>query len=140
MKQLEGATTVTQSSMAASIAAGAALAASGASLQSIFTSVNMFQMLMILPLIGAYIPTEILFFLQGFTFATLNFDFIPKPEVKDGVSVGESVACPDQEDEYLNDIGLSSECTFMNYSMNIALLIVFSMIHIVVALLYCLAK
>jgi hypothetical protein len=90
-KTSEAVTAAAQGMVAASAGVGAALAASGASFQSMFASVNQFQMFMILPLIGAEIPDDILFFLQGFSFASLNFDFIPKPTISNGQSYSEYI-------------------------------------------------
>jgi hypothetical protein len=129
-----------QGMVAASAGVGAALATSGSSFQSMFASVNQFQMFMILPLIGAEIPEDILFFLQGFSFASMNFDFIPKLILPNGLSYSEDINWEDIEDDYLSTIGTFSVWTFINYSMNIVLFMILGLIHLTLIPLYLWAK
>jgi hypothetical protein len=103
--------------------------------QAAFSMINQFQMLLLLPLIGAYIPLEIIHFIVGMDFALFSFDFIPFTEAP-GISHLASFLNVGQRNEYLETIGLESESSLMN-NMSILLTIILTiLLHGVIYLCY----
>ena len=75
--------------------------------------VNAIQLLLLLPLIGTYLPQSILDFIRGLNFNMLNFDFLTSKFQNDENDASSFVDF-DQANDYLNLIGLQSESTAIN--------------------------
>lgn len=83
------------------------------SFQSSFSMMNFIQILLILPLIGAFMPLKVIDFIRSMSFGMFNFDFIPQPfDVSTGN--GAYIITFDQSNDYLNLIGLESGSSFVN--------------------------
>lgn len=74
---------------------------------------NQFQMYMLLPMIGGFLPERILSFITGVSFSLLNFNFIPTKDFFTSTSLGNKISYP-QPDEYLTEIGLESQSAVAN--------------------------
>jgi hypothetical protein len=81
--------------------------------QGAFSMINQFQMLLLLPLIGAHIPFDIVQIIIGMDFTLFSFNFIPFAKTP-GITVFASVLDAEQRNEYLETIGLESESSFVN--------------------------
>lgn len=100
--------------------------ASNSSPQGAWSTVNQFQMYMLIPLVGAYIHPIVIEFLKGFEFSTLSLDFIKFEKLFGFKDLTESFQII-EPDDYLNSVGLQYKAGFMNiFSMlsTIALIII----------------
>jgi hypothetical protein len=91
--------------------------------QTIFSIINQFQMFILLPMIGAYMPPRVIQVLLGMNFSMFSFSFIPLekiPLISDLINFIDY----DQNDEYFDSIGLTSGSAFLN---SIALMLVFGL-------------
>lgn len=80
--EAEATMVTTQGTLAAGVAFSAGAAFSSlASPQSAFSMVNQFQLILLIPLITKYLPTDILLFILGMDFTMLSFDFIPIADI-----------------------------------------------------------
>jgi hypothetical protein len=103
--------------------------------QGAFSMINQFQMLLLLPLIGAYIPLEVIYFIVGMDFALFSFDFIPYTEAP-GISHLALFLNVDQRNEYLQTIGFKSESSLMNNMSILFTIILTILLHGVIYLCY----
>jgi hypothetical protein len=79
----------------------------GAAPQSSLNTMNTVQLILLLPLVGAYMPVNVITFITGMNFSLLNFDFISLQE--NPLSQKEiSEISFYQKDPYLNLIGFES--------------------------------
>jgi hypothetical protein len=106
-------TTTAQSIVVASMAAGTLTSITSSSSQGIWSSSNQCQMLMLLPLVGAHLPDDVLFFLQELDFTLFSFSFIPSIKLDGSYTLPQMLEM-DQKIEYLEDIGLESRLTIVN--------------------------
>ena len=96
---------------------------------SMWSIVNLFQMLMLLILTGAFIPTTVKEYLSGMDFVFLNFDFIPfidVPLISDlytWMKFG-------QKNENLKNIGVDSGSTAVNNISFLAIILILAIMHI----------
>jgi hypothetical protein len=91
--------------------------------QTMFSIINQFQMFILLPMIGAYMPPKVIQVLLGMNFSIFSFSFIPLekiPLISDLINFIDY----DQNDEYFDSIGLTSGSAFLNI---IALMLVFGL-------------
>jgi hypothetical protein len=98
-----------------------ASALSMSSPQGAFSTLNQFQLFILLPMLGAYIPPKILQIILGTSFAMFSFSFIPLekiPLINDLFNFIDY----DQSDDYFDEIGLTSGSAILNH---IALLLIF---------------
>lgn len=103
---------------------------------AIWIMINHLQLLMLLLLTGAYVPTDIIEYLTSSNYAMLPFDLIPVikiPLIKDAF---EWITL-EQTDINLKDIGLESNSTFKNNFMFLLTLISLIMLHFFIYLLTC---
>ena len=95
----------------------------------IWSIINQFQMLMLLILTGAFIPTTVKEYLSGMDFVFLNFDFIPfidVPLISDlytWMKFG-------QKNENLKNIGVDSGSTAVNNISFLAIILILAIMHI----------
>ena len=70
----------TQALMGAAVTMSVVLSMLGVSSpQAVWTMVNHFQLLLLMPMTGAYFPSEIIEYLTGMSISMFNFYFIPFP-------------------------------------------------------------
>jgi hypothetical protein len=119
--------TVFQSVVAIGIAISlGASALSMSSPQGAFSIINQLNLFILLPMIGAYIPSKVIQILLGMNFAMFSFSFIPiekTPLVTDLFNFIDY----DQSDDYLDLVGLTSGSAILNH---IALLLIFAVFGI----------
>jgi hypothetical protein len=107
------------------LAAGVAISttasfATMASPQGTFSMLNLFQLYILLPMIGPYIPPRVVDFITGMSFTMFSFSFIPFEKVPLITTIFNFIDY-DQSDDYFDNIGLTSGSAFLNH---IALLII----------------
>jgi hypothetical protein len=85
---------------------------------------NGLQMLIVLPLTGAFMPDSILEYIYGMDFSLFSFDFIP---IKSAVVIEQidKILHYDQEDEKFNSMGLESTSSLIN---NLQIMLMFTLI------------
>lgn len=106
--------TAAQSAVGASVMVGSMSSVlSGSSPQGMWSSVNQFQLYLLVPLVGAFIHQRIHDFLKGFEFASLSLDFI---DFKSLFGIREITKHFDflEPDDYLNSVGLEYQSSVMN--------------------------
>lgn len=112
---------MTQAVVAAGVAISfGAAALSMSSPQGAFSILNQFQLFILLPMLGAYMPPKVLRIILGMSFAMFSFSFIPlekTPLINDLFNFIDY----DQSDEYFDEVGLTSGSAILNH---IALLLI----------------
>ena len=100
----------------------------------IWSLVNLYQMLLLLPLIGAFMHTYVVDFIKGVQFSVLTFSLPQNKQqsVQEELSYFEWV----QDNQYLNDIGIEYWSTLMNISSSIMVDLLIVMIHLSCLFLY----
>ena len=83
----------------------------------IWSLVNLYQMMMLLPLIGAYIHVYVVDFIKGVQFSILSFSFFDDQQ-QAMISKLSYFECK-QDNQYLNDIGFQSCSIIINISSSI---------------------
>ena len=107
--------------------------------QSMWFMVNQFQLLVLLPLTGAFIPQDLVDFFSGMSFVNFNFDFIPVVEVPPFSYLKERLGF-DHSDSYLKDLGVNSGSTLVNTLSLIFMLFVYTIFHLLTLIYYTWAK
>ncbi|CAI2380942.1 unnamed protein product [Moneuplotes crassus] len=118
---------------ASMIIAAASSALSFTSVNSIFCMMNSLQLAILLPLVPEYFSLKVLDFLNGMGFAMLSLDFIHLKDIPFVKTITNWVKYP-QTDEYLEEIGMSSGSSLVNYFSLISLTILLVICHICVYL------
>ncbi|CAI2380967.1 unnamed protein product [Moneuplotes crassus] len=103
------------------------------SVNSIFCMMNSLQLAILLPLVPEYFSLKVLDFLNGMGFAMLSLDFIHLKDIPFIKTITNWVRYP-QTDEYLEDIGMSSGSSLVNYFSLISFTILLVICHICVYL------
>lgn len=107
--------------------------------QGTFSMFNSVQLLLLLPLIGAYLPEKVISYITSMNFSLLNFNFLrwnETPEIESETSKMDIY----QKDEYLKDIGLESGNALINIMTLMGISLIIPVIHIIFILSYCLIK
>lgn len=68
--------------------------------QGSWSMVNQFQIMMLMPLTGAFFPSDVILFLTGMDFSYINLGFIPIPEIP-GIDEFCNLFDYEQKDKYL---------------------------------------
>ena len=110
-----------------------------ASSSSIWMLINVYQMMLFLPLTGAYIHPYVFQFIKGIDFSILNFSILDNTEGLLKINFMSYFDCTQQND-YLNDIGLQSWSTIINISLSVLFDIWIMIIHILLYLFYLCVK
>ena len=97
---------------------------SGCSPQSLWSMINQYQLFMLFPMIGVYIPEEVIHFLRGVSFWLFNFSFISLSKL--GI-YEKFVSFFDwkSNSSYLSSIGFDSVWMIINHLMLVAILFSF---------------
>ena len=119
----------------------AVLAESAVSLLNFSTSasfwliIGQYQLLTILPLVGAYMPSDIVKYWAGLKIFLFSGNIVD-PQSLFGLRPVYSYMGKDQSNDYLTEIGVNSESTFVNtFSLQLTVLL-FVCLHIMVILVY----
>ena len=76
--------------------------------------INQLQLLIMLPILTNYFPSQLIQFILEMDFALLSFDFIPISDILFLNIIADELYVP-QSDEFLNEIGLESNSSLVNY-------------------------
>jgi hypothetical protein len=113
-EEVEGIAYATQSVMAAVFVTGVALSVlSMSSPQSIWFIINQLQLLMLLPLTGAFIPQDVVDYFKAMSFSNFDFDFLSVDKIPVFSHIS-GVFGYDHDSEYLRDIDVESGSTLVN--------------------------
>ena len=120
------------------VAAGASMGSisailSTSSSQGAWSSINQFQLYLLVPLIGATIHENVLMFLEGFEFSAfslsfINFDWIP------GFGTFISVFPDTENNQYFESLGAQYTSTFRNMLGTLTMMLCIGILHLVVVL------
>ena len=110
-----------------------------ASSSAIWMMVNIYQMMLLLPLIGAYIHPYVVDFIKGFDFAILSCSLPYNEDQNFKFSILSYFNC-EQSSSYLGDIGLQSWSTIVNISSSLSVDAWIIVFHFLIFLLYLCIK
>lgn len=123
---------VAQGAVGASVAVGAATSVlSGTSPQGMWSSVNQFQLYMLVPLVGTFVHKNVLDFLAGFEFSSLSFKFINLPNLPGFRIIFKPFEITEYNEE-LNSAGLEYKSTIMNLVNLFLILFMMILFHLCV--------
>ena len=118
----------------AALAAGTIMAVAAAAMtmsspQGAFSMINQFQLLLLLPMIPKYLPSDALLFIMGMDFTMFSFDFIPFDRLPMVSSISEWLDY-DQDEQYLTGIGMRSGSAVINQIKLLCLVCFVAFLHI----------
>lgn len=126
----------TQALMGAAITLSVVLSMLGVSSpQAVWTMVNHFQLLLLMPMTGAYFPSEIIEYLTGMSISMFNFYFIPFPDIP-FIDTIYSYFSFKQENEYFVEIGIEHGSSLLDNLPILSSLIINALLHVPLAVLY----
>jgi hypothetical protein len=132
--EIKMAQTFGQATVGSGVAAGSASAIlSSSSSQGAWSSVNQFQLYLLIPLVGAYIHKDVLAFLEGFNFSMISFSFLSLdsiPIIKNILSLFPGAP----NSPYMQSIGLEYESTIRNIMGTMLLILILLLLHILIAI------
>jgi hypothetical protein len=85
--------------------------AGDASHRSTLSMINTVQLLLLLPLIGKYLPIAVYDFIVSMSFSLFNFNFLKTDEIANSLTKNLDF---EQQNVYLNDIGFESGSSIIN--------------------------
>ncbi|CAI2381428.1 unnamed protein product [Moneuplotes crassus] len=116
------------------VLASASSVLSLSSVNSIFSIMNSLQLAILLPLVPGYFSPQVLDFLSGMGFTMLSFDFIKFKDLPFAQDLTDWVSYP-QSDQYLNNLGMRSGSSVVNYLSLMAIILLIVVLHFGVYLL-----
>jgi len=133
-KEIKSVQTTSQATIGASVAVGGiASILSSSSSNGAFSSVNQFQLYLLLPLVGAYIHQDVLDFLQGFEFVSFNIPFI-KVDKLEVIKYPAKYFDFGSSTKYLTSIGIKYSSTIRNLLSFLTTMGIFAIIHVALIL------
>jgi cysteine-rich repeat protein len=99
--------------------------------QSTLSMVNQIQLFLLLPMINAFVPTNIINVIIGMSVSLFSFDFIPIEKVSFLEDILEKLNY-EQASDYLNLIGFESGSTLVNIKGTILVLLLIIFIHFLI--------
>jgi cysteine-rich repeat protein len=139
-EEIKTASFVTSSVMASGAAVNAlTIVLSVGSSQSLFSSANQLQLMLLLPLFRVYMPKPIVDFYKELSWTLLSFDFL-KVDIWPGVQIVSKTFSKEQSDPYLNLIGISDFSSMMNVMQCMLLIAMLFLLHAFVSLWYLAVK
>lgn len=133
---------VTATAITTQALAGISVAASGVASMATFSSpqtiwmiINQLQLLLLIPLTGAYFPQAVIDYITSMGFALFNLDFLP---FKDMFSLESVYTYFDfgHNSEYLAEVGIRYTSTFLNHLALLFVIFLIMVAHLVVLLLH----
>jgi hypothetical protein len=121
------------------VTSGFVLSVSAGSYQGVWSMINQYQMLLLLPVLGTYLPRDVVSFLQGLDYSLFGANFPPFSSIYDSLSLQDNFDW-EQPSEYLEAIGIESQCVVVNQFKSMLILILFGVIHLSVAGMILLSK
>lgn len=101
----------------------------------IFSVINQMQLILILPLIGIYLPDQIEIFIEGIQYMTLNIPYLSVDSVPESDSYLSHIS-EGQNVQYLSRIEMIHTSTILNQSGTVAIIALSLMAHSVVFTLF----
>ena len=136
----ETASTVTKGLVAAGVSMSIAVSLSTmSSPQGAFSMLNQFQLFILLPMIGAYIPQNVIEVILGMDLAMFSFDMIPFDKVLASSSFLDFISY-DQSDDYAGRIGLTSGSSILNHLGILVIVFVLALFHLLIMPCYDASK
>jgi hypothetical protein len=127
--QIQSAQTFGQAAIGGGVAAGTVSSIfSSSSSQGAWSSINQFQLYLLLPLVGAHIHADVLAFLEGFNFSMISFSFIDLASMP-GISSVLALLPESSNSAYMQSIGLEYESTLRNIAGMLLLLVGLVILH-----------
>ena len=96
--------------------------------QAVWGMVNQLQLLLLLPMLGAYLPSDVYKFNEGIDFTVLSAGFLPISTLPTTGWAKDALDFPQPED-YLSDIGMKSGSAFINQLQLPYMIIVSFLMH-----------
>jgi hypothetical protein len=93
--------------------------------------INAVQLLLLLPLIGAYLPTDVYDFIVSMSFSLFNFGFL-QTEERTNLDYIINYVDFEQNNEYLEDIGIGSGNSVVNIMSLMTIAILLPIEHLVI--------
>ena len=127
---------MSQGSMAVAVAATAPMMVSGlASSQGLFSMIHLFQMYLLLPLLGAFIHANVMQFIVGMDFAMFSFSFLSMDSLLP-VKSTKTYLQIEQDEDYLSMIGIESKSALVNNMQLFVMLSILAVIHLLYLPIY----
>jgi hypothetical protein len=98
--------------------------------QGAFSSIHQYQLYILLPMIGAYMPNEIVDILLGMKFVTFSFSFLGISGIPIVTNAIDKIDF-NQNDDYLENIGLESGSSVVNYLPLLTVLLLMGIMHLI---------
>ena len=115
------------------------MAISFGSVQSLFSSANFLQLLMLLPLFRTYMPKVVVGFYYEIGWVMFGMDFL-KIDVWPGYSTVSSTFSDVQSDQFMYLIGIEDSSSLMNLTSMLILFLVFICVHPLLGCVYYFVK
>ena len=96
--------------------------------QGAFSVLNQFQLFILLPMIGAYIPPKVIDIITGMSFSMISFSFLPIEKIPFATDLFDY----DQNADYFDDIGLTSGSSLLNHLGLLAMLMLLILPHCII--------
>ena len=96
--------------------------------QSIFSMFNTIQLIVLIPMIGAYLPLDVAQFIAGLSFSLLNFQLIGLNSLLIPSIIKNSVSY-DQPDNYLQLLSINDGSTIINIYSSIGVSLIIPWLH-----------
>ena len=126
----------TKSVIAGGVAlSSASLILAGGSSQGLFGAVNQLQLMLLFPLFRLFVPTIIVKFYESLDWTLFSFNFISLGQIPVVNEIWESFE-EEQEDMYLNIIGIEQTSSLLNIFSCLFLLLLLMIFHLFLTLIY----
>ena len=112
------------------MSSGSSFSSSG----SLWIMVNQYQALLLIPLLNVYIPKNIRDFIVGNDVTMFSFSFLRIKDINFVTDLNQNLG-GDQDDEYLNEIGIESNSVIINHISLFLVFLILFISHIVVWLM-----
>jgi hypothetical protein len=133
-EEIKAANVVASSIMASGAAVNAlTIVLSAGSSQSLFSSANQLQLMLLLPLFRLYMPKPIVDFYRELSWTLMSFNFL-KVNFWPGVQFVSKSFSKEQSDPYLNLIGISDYSSIMNVMQCMLLIAILFLLHALISL------
>ena len=99
--------------------------------QGAFSLINQFQMFVLLPMIGAYMPIDVIDVITGMDFTMFSFDFIPLVKIPFLTQMIDLIDY-NQSNSYYQTIGLSSGSSLVNHLGVILVVLILLLVHLAI--------
>ena len=103
--------------------------------QSIFSMLNQIQLIVLIPMIGAFVPLDVIQIITGLNFSLFNFDFINWSSFTSSQSFISRISY-DQPDTYLQLLSIDDGSAIINIYSSIGVSLIIPLFHLLFCILY----